>query len=132
MGQEENFEVTMFPTDMFNQDIPERQAEIDTMDIGWTGVTREDILQGQGLEAQEPSELDGQILQNQLDNRTLLARWQTAHGLEDKQGALWKGPTLVVVGNNDLNRGVITLFHNSLTAGHPGIVKTMELLSQYY
>ena len=72
-------------------------------------------------------ELDGQILQNQLDNRTLLARWQTAHGLIDKQGALWKGSALVVVGNNDLKRGVITLFHDSPTAGHPGIAKTTDV-----
>ena len=59
-------------------------------------------------------------------------RWQTTHRLEDKQGALWKGSALVVVGNNDLKREVITLFYNSPTAGHPGIVKTMELLGQYY
>ena len=44
MGQEENFEVQTFPDEMFNQDTPERQTNIHAMDIGWTGVTGEDIL----------------------------------------------------------------------------------------
>ena len=43
-GQEENFEVQTFPNDMFNQDTPEWQPKINEMNIGWTGVTGEDIL----------------------------------------------------------------------------------------
>src|SRR5882757_7051379 len=37
-----------------------------------------------------------------------------------KQGDLWtKEGALVVVGNNELKRGVISLFHDTTTAGHP-------------
>jgi hypothetical protein len=36
------------------------------------------------------------------------------------------------VEDNELRRGVITLFHDSLTAGHPRISKTLQLLQQYY
>jgi hypothetical protein len=36
------------------------------------------------------------------------------------------------VEDNKLRRGVTTLFHDSLTAGHPGISKTLQLLQQYY
>jgi hypothetical protein len=36
------------------------------------------------------------------------------------------------VGNNDLWRGVIALFHNSIMAGHPGITKTIHAIAQYY
>jgi hypothetical protein len=36
------------------------------------------------------------------------------------------------VGNNNLKRGMTHLFHNSQTAGHPGIAKTTELIGQYY
>jgi len=39
---------------------------------------------------------------------------------------------LVVVGNNKLRRGVISLFHDHVTAGHPRITKTLQLLTQYY
>ena len=44
----------------------------------------------------------------------------------------YHGTALVVVEDNTLRRGVTSLFHNSTTAGHPGIAKTLQLLSQYY
>jgi hypothetical protein len=34
--------------------------------------------------------------------------------------------------DNTLRRGVTSIFHDSLTAGHPRIAKTLHLLSQYY
>ena len=39
---------------------------------------------------------------------------------------------MVVVENNDLRRGVISHFHDHKTAGHPGISKTLQLISPYY
>ena len=36
------------------------------------------------------------------------------------------------MGDNDLKRGVITLFHNSPTTGHPGITKTTEAINTNY
>jgi hypothetical protein len=33
------------------------------------------------------------------------------------------------VENDDLRRGVTSLFHDQITAGHPGISKTLQLLS---
>jgi Integrase zinc binding domain len=36
------------------------------------------------------------------------------------------------VGNNDVKRGVISLFHKMSTAGHPGITKTLLLMAKYY
>jgi Integrase zinc binding domain len=36
------------------------------------------------------------------------------------------------VGNDDLKRGVISLFHDHITAGHPGIAKTTQNIAQYY
>jgi len=36
------------------------------------------------------------------------------------------------VEDNDLRRGVTSLFHDQLTAGHPGISKTLQLISPYY
>ena len=39
---------------------------------------------------------------------------------------------MVVVADNDLRRGVTSLFHDSTTAGHPGITKTLQLILHYY
>jgi hypothetical protein len=36
------------------------------------------------------------------------------------------------VGNDDLKRGVISLFHDHIAAGHPGIAKTTQNIAQYY
>jgi len=48
-------------------------------------------------------------------------------------GTHWyHGNALVVVADNTLRRGVTSLFHNQLTTGHPGISKTLQLISPYY
>ena len=48
-------------------------------------------------------------------------------------GTHWHhGNTLVVMEDNDLRRGVTSLFHDQRTAGHPGISKTLQLLLPYY
>jgi len=45
----------------------------------------------------------------------------------------WRhGTALVVVADNALRRGVITLFHDHKASGHPGITKTLQLISPYY
>jgi hypothetical protein len=63
----------------------------------------------------------------------ILAHWHRAHGIEEHPRGIWqKDQALVIVGNDDLKRGVTHLFHNSQTAGHPRITKTTELIGQYY
>jgi hypothetical protein len=39
----------------------------------------------------------------------------------------WKEDRIVVAGDNDLKRGVIHYFHNTPSAGHPGITNTYNL-----
>src|SRR5712675_1428094 len=66
-------------------------------------------------------ELDQKIEKAQGKDVLTLKQWERAHGIT-KQGNLWtKEGALVVVGNNELKRGVISLFHDTTTAGHPGI-----------
>jgi hypothetical protein len=66
-------------------------------------------------------------------NQIQLDSWRRAHGIEHRPGDLWwKGTSLVVVGNDDLMRGVISLFHDHIAAGHPGIAKTTQNIAQYY
>jgi len=77
-------------------------------------------------------ELDQKIEKAQGKDASTLRQWERVHGIT-KQRDLWtKEGALVVVGNNELKRGVISLFHNSTTAGHPGITKTLALTRQYY
>jgi len=47
-------------------------------------------------------------------------------------GLWWKDHTLVVMGNDNLKRGVISKFHDALTARHPGIAKTTSKICKYY
>ena len=39
---------------------------------------------------------------------------------------------IIVVGNNDLKRGVISLYHDHSLAGHPGVWQTFSLLARDY
>ena len=62
-----------------------------------------------------------------------LKRWATAHNLTSNDGTHWYcGTALVVMEDNELRRGVTSLFHEPMTVGHPGISKTLQLLQQYY
>jgi len=71
------------------------------------------------------------MTRKKLEERTI-RRWRMAHTLS-KSGDLWtKEGAFVVVGNNTLKRGLISLFHDSTTAGHPGITKTLALMKPYY
>jgi len=72
-------------------------------------------------------------MQGLTKHRTMLETWHMKYNVEYRPGGLWwKGDALVVVENDNLRRGVITLFHDSLPTGHPGIAKTTNAISRYY
>ena len=65
--------------------------------------------------------------------QSILKQWAPVHNLSTIDGTHWyKGPALVVVADNALRRGVITLFHDHKASGHPGITKTLQLIAPYY
>src|SRR5712671_6773514 len=79
-----------------------------------------------------PEQLDRQVAFSQVSGARSLQRWRTAHDLT-LRGDLWtKDGASVVVGNNELHKGLISLFHDSTMAGHPGITKTLALMKPYY
>ena len=39
---------------------------------------------------------------------------------------------VIVADDNELRRGVITLFHDHKASRHPGITKTLQLITPYY
>jgi hypothetical protein len=79
------------------------------------------------------STVNGDVMMAQTRHLSTLNQWKAAHGIQHRPGDLWwKEDALVVVGNNNLQRGVTCLFHNSVTAGHPGITKTVNAVACYY
>jgi RNase H-like domain found in reverse transcriptase/Integrase zinc binding domain len=82
------------------------------------------------------------VIEENLDNQVRIAQdahydtlitWMAPHSLTlSMDNYLYKNQALIVVENNSLRRGVTHLFHNSLTAGHPGISKTIDLIEQHY
>jgi hypothetical protein len=53
----------------------------------------------------------------------------TPHQLHlNKENYMYRENTLVVIEDDSLRRGVTHLFHDSPTAGHPGISKTIDLV----
>ena len=77
--------------------------------------------------------LDQKVKRAQYVQQETLKRWSNIHGLILHNRTHWHhGNVLVVVEDNDLRRGVTSLFHDQLMAGHPGISKTLQLISLYY
>jgi len=77
--------------------------------------------------------LDQKVKSTQNVQQEVIKRWSITHGLTLHDGTHWyHGNALVVMEDNNLRRGVTSLFHDQLTAGHPGISKTLQLISLYY
>jgi hypothetical protein len=53
-------------------------------------------------------------------------------GFKKKKKKKKKDNALVIGANNDLRRGAINLFYDSVTAEHPKIKKITDLLANYY
>jgi hypothetical protein len=76
------------------------------------------------------SSLDDRTRANQLAHLPTLARWAKTFSLTLINDLYWYGDRLVVVDDLPLRRGVISLYHDSPTAGHPGISKTLWSINQ--
>ncbi len=58
--------------------------------------------------------------------------WIDHHNLQEHDQLWWKNDALIVVGNNDLKRGVIQSFHNPPSMGHLGITNTYTIVRRDY
>jgi len=77
--------------------------------------------------------LDSRIKLAQYQHQKTLKQWAPTHNLSLLDSTHWyHGMALVVVADNDLRRGVTSLFHDHETAGHTGITKTLQLIAPYY
>ena len=78
------------------------------------------------------SSIDEHVRAHQLKQNPLLHRWATTYPLKQEGELYWYGDRLVVVENNLLRRGVISLYHDPPTAGHPGIANTTRAIARDY
>ena len=70
------------------------------------------------------SSIDKRVRAHQLQQPELLTKRTTTYPLKQIGELHWYSDRLVVVEDTSLKRGVISLYHDSPTAGHPGISNT--------
>ena len=70
------------------------------------------------------STIDERVHSHQQTQQELLHKWSTTYPITQSDGLHWYGDRLVVMEDSSLKRGVISLYHDSIMAGHPGISNT--------
>jgi hypothetical protein len=78
------------------------------------------------------SSIDDRTHACQLQQNPLLKQWANTFPLKVINNLYWYGDRLGVVDDLPLRRGVISLYHDSFTAGHPGISNTMWAIVRDY
>jgi hypothetical protein len=78
------------------------------------------------------SNINDRALACQLQQPNLLKQWANTFPLKTIGDLYWHSDRLVVMDDLPLRRGVISLYHNSPTAGHPGISNTTWAIAQDY
>ena len=76
------------------------------------------------------SSIDDQVRSHQIQQTDLLKKWAMTYPLKQTGELYWYGDQLVVMEDISLKRGVISLYHDSPTAGHPGISNTTWAIAQ--
>ena len=75
---------------------------------------------------------DKRILEQQREDTEMVEEWKCLYQCEEKEGALYQKEELVVTGGKETHQDLLRRYHNSTTAGHPGIWKTWQALQQDY
>ena len=70
------------------------------------------------------SSVDDRVCAHQLQQTTTLQQWATTYPLKQEGELFWYSNRLVIMEDSLLRRGVISLYHDLPTAGHPGISNT--------
>jgi hypothetical protein len=82
-----------------------------------------------GLDNGKYRSLQERIVKNQKKEarKKKISCWTNTYQMAEEHRVWWKEDWIVVAGDNDLKRGVIHYFHDTPSAGHPGITNTYEL-----
>jgi RNase H-like domain found in reverse transcriptase/Integrase zinc binding domain len=84
------------------------------------------------IHATTVSDLERLVLDAQLAHPDLLQLWASRFNLTEADSTWYCGSALVVMEDNELRREVSSLYHDHCLAGHPGISKTLDLLTWDY
>jgi len=126
-GNTLNEHLIVLPLDQF-KDMP--KSILDTLSIPSTLSLN---VLGIEEEAFNANHLEAKVKLYQDDHYCEITPLIEPHHLRiNSDNYLWKDSALVVVENNDLRRGILHHFHSSLTAGHPRIAKTIQLIQPFY
>ncbi len=69
----------------------------------------------------------------QWTNLSQIKDWANKYHLtKDNNGIWYKGTTIVVIGGEEDHQKLLEVYHDALTAGHPGMAKTLWALSRDY
>jgi hypothetical protein len=102
-GSDDNSDITVLPPDLFVQST---------------------TLACLFSQATTLSNIDDQARAHQLHQPKLLKWWSTMYPIIQEGQLFWYRNRLVIMDDTSLKRGVISLYHNLPTAGHPGISNT--------
>src|ERR1700748_3197183 len=86
------------------------------------------------VKAAEVATVESDIRRSQRggEGRKTLQEWANKHGIEKRGNHYWRGTGLVVVNHEAMAPILLKIYHNGLTAGHPGVVKTFRDLQRNY
>jgi hypothetical protein len=110
-GSDDNLDITVLPPDHFIQST--------TLSCLFSRATT-------------LSNIDDRAKAHQLHQPELLKRWSNTYPIKQQGQLFWYGDRLVIVDNTSLKRGVISLYHDSATVGHPGILNTTWAITRDY
>jgi hypothetical protein len=126
MGKEDNKQLVVLPPRFFTK-VHTCLAGSDEADANnpwqWRRMTK-------GLDNGKYTSLQERITKDQKENKASkkqIARWANTYQMTKHDDSWWKEDWIVVARDNNLKREVIHYFHNTPSAGHPGITNSYEL-----
>ena len=90
------------------------------------------LLQNLFIRAMELMALKRQIQLDQVDKKDIIKQWKDSHGLQEQENCWWKGTAVVVTQPEEMATELLQQYHNTPTAGHPGITKTIRQIIKDY
>ena len=80
----------------------------------------------------EVAHFDKEVRKQQLKDMDVWEEWKRTHNCEEIDKALHKDSALVVTTGDWFYKDILQNYHDSITAGHPGIWKTWQTVKQDY
>ena len=66
--------------------------------------------------------------QKSEEGKAQLKKWSNTYQFTQKEGIMYKDSQIVISRGNDLKKGVIHFYHDTPSAGHPGIGNMYKLI----